>query len=308
MGINHIFMRNRRRSLPVFIFLAFVCTIVNIVYAQESFEVKTKKSFLWSVKTNENAVYLLGSLHLLKSDSYPLAEEIEIAYADCKKIVFETDLDGMNDPALQAKMMTLGLYLDGQTLEQNLSEQTYKLLKGKMAAAGLTMAQFDRFKPWFCALTLTAIELQRLGFDLSYGIDRHFFDKAKKDGKEIMFLEPVEYQLDLFANMGKREQESFLSQTLEDLDVIGKMACDIVNSWKTGDVDKLNSIMKISFKEHPDIHNRLVIQRNRKWISQIEDLIRQNDNVLVIVGAGHLVGTESILDLLKQKGYKTEQR
>jgi uncharacterized protein YbaP (TraB family) len=308
MGINHIFKRNNRRSLPIFVFLAFVSTVVNIGYAQESFQVKTEKNFLWSIKTNENAVYFLGSLHVLKSDSYPLSEEIESAYSKSTKIVFETDLDGMNDPAQLAKMMTLGLYMDGQTLEQNLSEQTYKLLKAKVAAAGLTATQFDLFKPWFCALTLTAIELQRLGFDPTYGIDMHFFNKAKKDKKEIIFLEPVEYQLNLFANLGKRGQESLLLQTLKDLDVMGEMASDMVTSWKTGDVNKLNSIMKISFKEHPDTYDRIVIQRNKKWVSQIENLIRQNDNVLVIVGAGHLVGAESILDLLRQKGYKTEQR
>ena len=308
MGTTYISKRNSRQSLPLLAFLAFVFVVVYIVSAQESSAVRTKKNFLWSIKTKQNAVYFLGSLHLLKSDSYPLSGEIENAYSNCRKIAFETDLDGVNDPALQGKMMTLGLYLDGQTLEQNLSEETHKLLKAKLAADGLAVTQFDRFQPWLCALTLTAIELQRLGFDPAYGIDMHFLERAKRDDKEIIFLEPVEYQLNLFANMGKREQESLLRQTLKDLDVIERLASDMVNSWKTGDVDKLNSMMKISFEEHPDTYDRIVVQRNKKWVSQIENLIGKDDDVLVIVGAGHLVGAESILDLLKQKGYKAEQR
>ena len=108
--------------------------------------------------------------------------------------------------------------------------------------------------------------------------------------------------------MGKAEQESFLRQALKDLEIIETMASEMVSSWKIGDVDKLDSIIKLSFKEHPDIYNRFIIQRNKRWISRIEDLMRQDENVLVIVGAGHLVGTENILELLKKKGYEIVRR
>ncbi|MCK4485485.1 MAG: TraB/GumN family protein [Desulfobacterales bacterium] len=308
MGMNHIFRKNRHQSLCIGVLLAFVWTFASIVHAQEISEVKTNKNFLWSIETEKNTMYLLGAVHILKSDSFPLSKGIQDAYGACKKIVFETDTDGMEDPAFQVKMMTLGLYSDGETLEQNVSEQTYASLKKKAVAAGLSMAQLDRFRPWLCAVTLTAIELQRLGFDPNYGIDMYFFDKAKKDGKETIFLETVEYQLKAFTEMAEREEESFLRQTLKDLEVIETMFSDIVESWKTGDVDKLESIMKISFKDHPDIYHRLVTQRNKEWITKIENLMKQDDNVLVIVGAGHLAGTENILELLKKKGHKIRQR
>ena len=308
MGTNHIFRRNRHQSLYVGVFVALIWAFASIVHAQEISEAKTNKNFLWSIETEKNTTYLLGSIHLLKSDSFPLSKGIEDAYGACKKIVFETDIDGTQNPAFQTKMLTLGLYSSGQTLKQNLSKQTYASLKKKAVTAGLSMAQLDRFRPWLCAVTLTAIELQRLGFDPNYGIDMYFFDKAKKDGKEIIFLETVEYQLKAFSEMAERDEESFLRQTLKDLEVIETMFSDIVESWKTGDVDKLESIMKISFKDHPDIYHRLVIQRNKEWITQIENLMKQDDNVLVIVGAGHLAGTENILELLKKKGHKIRQR
>lgn len=308
MGINHMFRKNKHQSLYVGVFVAFVWTFAITVHAQGISEVKTNKSFLWSIEREKNTIYLLGSIHLLKTDSYPLSKGIEDAYDNCKKIVFETDIHGMKDLALQTKMMTLGLYADGQTLEQNISKQTYASLKKKAIEAGLSMAVLDRFKPWLCAVTLAATELQRLGFDPNYGIDMYFFDKAKKDNKEITFLETADYQLEALTEMAGREEESFLKQTLKDLEVVETMFSDIVDSWKTGDVDRLESIMRISFKCHPDIYDRLVIQRNKEWITQIENLINQDDNVLVIVGAGHLVGTENILELLQKKGYKIRQR
>ena len=271
-------------------------------------ETRTKKNFLWSMATNRNTLYLLGSLHVLTSDSYPLAKEIERAYDDSQKVVFEADLDALNDPIMQAKTMALGLYPLDQTLRQNISEETYRALEKKVVEAGLSMAAFDHLRPWACALTLAVTALQRLGFDQTHGIDTYFFHKAKKDGKEKIFLEAVEYQVNLFANMGKGEQELCLRQALDDLEVIETMASDMVDAWKTGDVPKLDAIINKSLKKYPHIHDRLLVQRNKNWVSQIENLMNQDDNVLVIVGAAHLVGTQSLLDLFRGKGHTVTQR
>jgi len=308
MVMSQTFQANMRQRLCIFVCLIAVCAVSSIVYAQERVQSETKKHFLWSMETKKNTIFFLGSVHVLKSDAYPLAPEIEKAYENAQKIVFETNLDEAEDPAVQAKMMTLGLYLDGQTLKENISEGTYKLLEEKVVAAGMPMASFDHFKPWLCALTLTIMELQKLGFDPSYGVDAHFFDKGKKAGKEIIPLESTEYQLNLFAKMVEGEQESFLRHTLEELEVTETMATEMVNAWETGDVQKMDSIMEMTFKEHPDIYDRFVVARNKNWIPKIESLINQDDNVLVIVGAGHLVGTKNLLDLLKAKGYEINQR
>jgi uncharacterized protein YbaP (TraB family) len=258
--------------------------------------------------TGKNTTYLLGSLHVLKGDVFPLPRAIEEAYSDCQKIILETDLDSINDPAFRTQMISLGLYPDGQTLKKNVSEQTYESFRKKVDAIGLSIAHFDRLRPWVCALILTFLEFQRLGFDPSYGIDTYFFHRAKEDEKEVIPLESAEYQLKLFTTMDEAEQESFLRQTLKDLVVIDTMAAEMVEAWKTGDVDKLNSIIGISFREHPVMYERFIIQRNRKWTPQIENLMKQDVNALVIVGAGHLVGAESIVELLKKRGHQIVQR
>jgi uncharacterized protein YbaP (TraB family) len=306
--MNHSFGRNIRQALGIFVCLTVVCALANAACAGERLQSDTGKHFLWSLQTKKNTVYFLGSVHVMKSDAYPLAPEIERAYEDSKKIVFETDVDEASDPAVQAKMMTLGLYINGQTLKENVSEETYKLLEEKAVAAGIPMASFDRFRPWFCALTLSVMEFQKLGFLPTYGVDTYFFTKAKKAGKEIIPLESTEFQLNLFAEMVELQQESFLRQTLEELEVIATMASDMVDAWTAGDLDKMDSIMKMSFKEHPDIYDRFVVERNKKWISKIEHLINQDGNAMVIVGAGHLVGTKNLLDLLRAKGYRIEQK
>ena len=121
MIIAHLFKRKSSQWLFGLAVIALVWAIGSILYARERPATGNGNHFLWSMKTARNSIYFLGSIHLLKRDSYPLAAEIENAYEDCASIVFETDLDAMKDPAFQARMLSLGLYPEGQTIEQDIS-------------------------------------------------------------------------------------------------------------------------------------------------------------------------------------------
>ena len=303
------FVKSALSMVLLFSFLlAFFFTTKLGLHAKSTAVQQTHKSSLWSVQTQSNKFYLLGSLHLLKQDTYPLAAAIGSAYADCRKIVFETDIAALQEPAMQAKLLQLSLYPEGQNLHQDLDGRTRQLLEKKMSALGLPLEQFARFKPWFIALTLTTLELQRLGFSPLYGLDVHFFNKARTDAKEIGFLEPAEFQLNLLGNMVKKDQIAFLNQTLKDLETVNELAADLVKFWKAGNAKGLHELLFRSFKDYPDIHDRLLIQRNKKWVEEIEVLMRENKNILFVVGAGHLVGPESVVDLLQKRGYKVKQQ
>ena len=265
------------------------------------------KHLLWTVKGSNNTLYLLGSIHLLKQDSYPLPDKIEALSRCCTTVVFETDLDGANDPAFQKNMVTLGSYTEGRTLSKSVSLHTLDLLKKRLTPLGLQLGQFERFKPWFVALSIAALELQKLGYDPELGIDRHFYNRAKKEGKELVFLETSEYQLNLMSGLKSRKQELFLKQILKDLEVVETMSADMVESWLTGDADRLHSIIRIGYKEYPDIYDRFITRRNRNWLPRLRKLMRQDKDVLVIVGSGHLVGENSLIQLFKEKGFMVEQ-
>ena len=293
--------------------LLFVCFIVIMapltgLAAQQTEETNSSKSCLWVVETPSNQVFLLGSLHVLKSEAYPLAAEIDRAYALSQRLVFETDLEAMMDPAIQTKMMELGLYPEGQDLFQNISERTRIKLEKRLKTLGLAAADLSRFKPWFLAVTLTTLELQRMGFNPLYGIDIHFYNKARADEKELGYLESVDYQLSLLGNMNARDQKSFLSQTLEDLDIAAQLAGDMVAAWQRGDAEKLYTLLFKSFERYPGIEDRLLTRRNKDWILKIEEMLGKPQNTMVIVGAGHLIGPKGIVELLKQKGYQVKQK
>jgi uncharacterized protein YbaP (TraB family) len=307
MSIHGTFKGRGIQSLVIgiLIFLAALWASVDPAFAQAS--AQTKKDFMWSVKTAKATVYLLGSLHFLKSDAYPLDKNIEAAYKNCKRVVFEADIDGAKDPTFQSQLLAQGMYSEGQTLQQNISKKTYSLLEKRATAIGTTMAQLNPLKPWLCASVISGLELMRMGFDPNTGIDVYFFDKAKKDGKEMLFLETLEFQMKLFTELDRKESDSLLLQTLKDLEVTETMLPDMVNAWKTGDAARLGAIMTMSFQDLPDIYDRFVAQRNKAWVSSIERMLAQGGNTMVIVGAGHFVGPENLLQLLQSKGYTIEQ-
>ena len=305
-------VRQNMLSWPLRLFILMTCLTLSLgvtetAFVGLSFAQDSAKSCLWSVQSETNTIYLLGSLHVLKPDAYPLATAIENAYAASQKIVFETDLAAMADPAVQMKMLTAGLYPEGQSLFQNLSAGTRQMLEKKIAELGLPAESFARFKPWFMAVTLGMLELQRMGFNPAYGIDMYFYGKAKQNEKTIGSLEPIDYQLDLLSNMNAQNQNSFLEQTLKDLELVTELAEDMVKFWQAGESDKLFRLLFKSFKDHPQIYDRLLVQRNQKWVTQIQALLQEADTTLVIVGAGHLVGPDSVVALLEKKGYTVNQ-
>jgi uncharacterized protein len=265
------------------------------------------KSTLWKVSSGKNTVYLLGSIHALKSEQYPLKAPIEQAFEDSQVLVLEVDPASMGDLAMQGAMLGKGMLPPGSTLEQCLSSSVYELAKSKTSELGLDIELFQGFKPWLFALTLGMTKLQASGFNPAQGVDFYFYGKAAAAGKPVKSLETMDYQLGLFDQLSPENQEAFLSQTLKDLDVMEKEMATLISAWSSGDVGELEALLLRNFRGHADLYEALVAQRNRAWTFKIESFLNDDKNHLVVVGAAHLVGREGLVEMLRSKGYSIEQ-
>jgi hypothetical protein len=214
----------------------------------------------------------------------------------------------MQDPRAQARMLELGMLPAGRGVFDTIGPQTRRRLEDKLAETGVPGAAVAGFRPWMIALTLSALEFQRLGFDPNLGVDMHFFNKAKAGQKRIAALETVEFQLQLLAGMNAAAEEAFLALTLQDLAQVPELASTMVGLWRSGDAPGLQQLLFKTIDQHPDVRDRMLVQRNRAWAGKIEDLIRQGEPALVIVGAMHLIGPGSVVELLQARGYRVEQR
>jgi uncharacterized protein YbaP (TraB family) len=262
---------------------------------------------LWEARGKSNSVYLLGSIHFAKDDFYPLAKPIEQAYERSSIIVFEANLGEMKSMETQATMLKAGMCPPGETLSQQVGKETYSALQSRLKNTGVDPSLLDPMKPWLASVTVVALELQKLGFNPGQGIDEHFYSRAKADKKEIRGLETVDFQISLFADLSREDSEFLLKSMLEDAARFPKIFADVIEAWKIGDAAKIEQLLLESTKKYPAILKKFLADRNRAWLPKIEELLAGDKNVFVVVGMGHLVGTDGVVQLLKKKGIRVEQ-
>mgnify|MGYP001245844171 FL=1 len=266
-----------------------------------------EKSFLWRVRSEKNSIYILGSIHFLKKESYPLKKSIEQAFDAVSKLVLEIDLQSATAEKTQQLTLEKGLFRDGTTLQQNVDKETYDLAERRARELGIDLRAMNPLKPWLVALTLTTMKLQKLGFDPNYGVDRYLTERAKRSGKSTGGLESLEFQIGLLDGLSGRDQEMMLRETLKELDQLDKGVEQLVQFWLKGDLGSVEQWLLAGMREYPDVYEKVIVERNRRWLPQIEKMIAQGENAMVIVGAAHLVGREGVIELLKQRGYTVEQ-
>ena len=261
---------------------------------------------LWKVQSSQNTIYLAGSIHVLQKHHYPLHHVFDDAFNESSRVIFEVDLDGQSSPRAQMNMLRKGLYLNGESLPNVLSPGSYATAKVKLTELGMPIEDFHRMKPWMAATAVMALELQKLGFESAYGVDRHFYEKAQAAGKDIQGLETVEFQLDLFDKLPLLIQEQFLLQTLEDLKTLDTQVSEMVKAWKHGNAHYLETLL-VGMDEYPELNQALVINRNNDWLPYIEEALQEKEPVFIVVGALHLLGKEGLIAALKEKGYIVQQ-
>lgn len=300
----------RKRKTAVLALLAMVFSLslgAATVAARESPEAReASRNCLWEVSSEKGTLFLLGTVHLLKPGSHAVSPAAEAAFERAQTILLELDLDEAESPESQQIFTRMAL-LQGETLEDKISSETLALAVEKTEALGLPFDRLRSLKPWSLSLTLALFKLQTLGFDPKHGVDRYYFDQGKQAGKEMGALETMEYQLDLFDGMSDRLQEEFLRQTLEELDRLGEETEQLVQAWARGEVNALVDLMQKSFEDYPGLYQRLIVERNKNWLLQLKPLLDRPGTTLVVVGALHLVGADSVVELLEEQGYRVKQ-
>jgi uncharacterized protein YbaP (TraB family) len=266
------------------------------------------RNFLWKASGKQGVVYLVGSVHMLTKDYYPLSPALDSAFKDSDLLVEEADLAEMLAPSAQLQMLTRGMLPSSRSLEEVVSASTYALLNKRIAGLGMPIEALLRFKPWMLAMTLEALEWQKAGFDPELGLDKHFYDRAQKDGKAVQGLETLDYQVSRFDEMPMDQQDKMLADTLKDLDTETANVNKLADAWQAGDSAAVERIVLQDLKQDPQMYQRLLVERNRNWLPKLEALFARRGHAFVVVGAAHLVGPDGLLAMLKAKGYAVEQQ
>jgi uncharacterized protein YbaP (TraB family) len=257
---------------------------------------------LWSVHGAHNTVYLAGSMHFLP-ESVQLPAAFLAAYSEAEKLVMELDMDDI-DP-MQVQMLTLqqGMLDEGRTLEDELGSAAFGRVKAQAEQLGMDASLLQRMRPWLAALTLTQLQLVKLGWSPESGVEQRFVRMASTDHKEITGLESLDTQINLLASMPPELQRQFVLYSVDDAATMPQEIKQLGDAWRAGDVTRLESIMNEELRKYPALYEPLTTARNRKWLKNIEPLLKERDDYLIIVGAAHLVGRDSVVYLLQRDGF-----
>lgn len=261
----------------------------------------TRRPPLFVIEDDDSRVVLLGSIHVLPGDALPLPAHVEEAYAEAEAVAFELDLDLAQVGA--AGMMQAAT--DEATLATALTDAQRAEVDAALAGLGVPAGAFNQFEPWFAGLTYGLLALQQSGLPIEAGgVDAHFFGRAKADGKERVAFETMELQTAAFDDLSTEAQVAFLMEGVSmDKDSTAALFGHMVAAWAAGEDDRLAALMAEGMSQ-PEVFDALLVARNRAWIPQIEALLaREGEDALVVVGAGHLVGEQSVVDMLREAGH-----
>lgn len=262
------------------------------------------ESSVWKARKGSSTIYLGGTIHLLRQSDYPLPAEFTKAYKAADAVMFETDIALLSDPATQKKLLTKGVYGDGSTIDAHLSPGVYAELSSYLAANGIPLQQFSRFRPAMLMTILTMLELKKLGIT-EEGVDAHFYALAKKERKALKWLESPEEQINYLVSCADGHEDEFVSYSLKDLKETSDQLAAITAAWRRGDEAGIDGIMVAEMKSvAPYAYRRLVIERNRNWLPTITST---PGTTFVLVGVAHLVGEDGLVEALRKSGYKVEK-
>ena len=241
---------------------------------------------LWTLSDEDTMLYMLGTVHLLRPDLDWRSDAINAAFAEADTVVFEADVTSQ---AAASEMMrfisTEGMLEGGQQLTSLLDEVERGELQKALDHVGMPLGAVQPMQPWWAAVNLSVLQIQKEGYDPNSGVEMVLGAEARAEGKSLAYLETIEEQLGRFAALPMDVQVDFL---IGDVHGIGLLMAN---------PDMMGS---------DEVYDALLKSRNEIWVGKIEAMLDTPGTRLIAVGAGHLAGEDSVIDMLEARGHTVE--
>jgi uncharacterized protein YbaP (TraB family) len=288
--------------------LAGLVTAATLVGAQAPAKPGVNRGLIWKVERGAQSGWLVGSLHLMTADAYPLPPALDAAFASADVLVEEANPEELKTPAAAMQLVAKAMYPPGTTLQSQVSKEVFEKIAKRAEKIGLPIERLQGFKPWMVALTLVGLELQKGGFDPGLGLDQHFLSRAPGAGKKVRTLETAMQQIDFLESLSPQLQEGLVTASLEGAETELAQVQRIAAAWKAGDTAPIEKLLLTDMKSvDAAVYETLLVGRNRRWVPQIEECLSQQ-RCFVVVGAAHLVGPDSVVAMMRAKGYTVTQQ
>lgn len=263
---------------------------------------------LWRIADEDSAVWMFGSVHALAPGVDWRRPALDLAFDRAEVVYFEAQTSLLSTPSVIWFVMQNGYQAAGSRLSDDFDAETWRGLTALAAEAGIAQGELDGLRPWLALLAISSFVSLQEGAQVALGVDAVLEVDALRAGLEVRYLETAVEQLGYFADVPEADQIAALRSLPAMAAEYDGMGDDLVDSWRDGRLDALGALLDESFESGPESFREfLLVVRNKNWIPIIEAALAENVEVLVVAGAGHFVGADSVIELLEARGHRVER-
>ena len=262
---------------------------------------------LWEVTGGASTVWLFGSVHLLPEGGFSVGGALADALDDAERVCLEIDTGAEDQAATSAVTLARAIDPQGRDLFELLGPDADEVREAA-ADAGVPLEALAMFEPWFAGLTVSVMALQAHGYDVQHGVEQIIQAEARSAGVPSCGLETLDSQLGLLDGLPDTLQKEILLQAIEEADQIETLIEPMLDAWRRGDEAGLEQSLEDDFEGYPELADALIYDRNERWAGQVSRMLEDDEDVLVVVGAMHLVGDRGLPALLAARGYRVARR
>ncbi|NNC46933.1 MAG: TraB/GumN family protein [Sphingomonas sp.] len=258
---------------------------------------------VWKLSDEDTTVYLLGTFHLLPKDLEWRTDTIDAALAASDEIYFEIE-DDLRDPsAIMPLIQSMAIDPTQPSLAERIGDENAARVAELLTPAGIPAQALNIMENWFIALTLSSVTAMKFGYDTDSGVEIVLRGDVDERGLPVKGLETAEEQLGHLDGMSAEAQTMFLTESLVPDEEMRATLDGMLESWKRGDIDGIAATFNEGAPIGSEVRQALLTNRNADWTGDIVERMGQPGTVFVAVGAGHLVGDDSVINMLAEKGY-----
>lgn len=259
----------------------------------------------WVVRDADSELVLFPTVHALPADLEWLSDSMLEQFGGAEEVWFEIDPAALQGPEMQQIVMQRGMD-PARPLSEILEPEVHARFVAATESIGLPAVQLDPMRPWLASLTLSSMALMQSGFDSSAGVESQLQQRLGE--QKVRSLESVEQQIGFLADLDEATQIELLVSTLDEVDGFAEELRAIAEDWAQGDVSGMEDMLVQEMKvQYPAIYDVLFTRRNANWVETIEQELAGSGTDFVAVGAGHLVGEDSVVAMLEQRGWTVER-
>ncbi len=263
---------------------------------------------LYVARDHDSTLYLYGTIHLRRAGEPWGAPHVEAALNEADTVWTETEISSEAEARAQGVALRLGMAPSDRPLSSWLTEEEQARLAALNERLGLPPAALEPMRPWLASLTLSIIPMLQAGYDPQAGVDRAIAAWTQTNGREARWFETAEEQIGFFAGLSDEAAREMLIYSINEAEGARELVDAMSSAWEVGDMETLEGLIINEMREDfPEAYEALFTRRNAAWVEVLMQEMQGSGVDFVAVGAGHLVGAESVIEMLRARGVSVER-